>query len=83
VPWHRLYRRIAERPAPPPDCRGATSPTSTSTRCSARRRPLVVAVNHTAAPVRTRCEGDALAGRRVLELRPKSADTFFEAKSAG
>ena len=41
---------------------------------------VVVAVNHTAAPVRTRIEGNAWPAGELLELGPKSAHTFFAGK---
>jgi hypothetical protein len=77
VPWHRLYRRIAEEAGATAGLPWCDEPDVDLLPLLLDGRPLVVAVNHTAAPVRTRVAGDGWLSGRVLELEPKSAVTLF------
>jgi hypothetical protein len=80
VPWHRLYRRIAESAGATAGLPWCDEPDVDLHPLQVDGADVVVAVNHTAAPVRTRIEGDAWPAGELLELGPKSAHTFFEGK---
>jgi hypothetical protein len=77
VPWHRLYRRIAEEAGATAGLPWCDEPDVDLHPLLLDDRPLVVAVNHTAIPVRTRVTGEGWLAGRVLELDPKSAVTLF------
>jgi hypothetical protein len=73
VPWHLFYRRIAEEAGATAGLPWCSEPDVDLYPIEVDGHPAVVAVNHTAAPVRTRIEGDAWPAGRVLDLGAKSS----------
>ena len=77
APWHRLYRHVAEAAGVTGDLPACPEPDVDLHRATVEGRPVLVAVNHTAAPVTTtvRVPTGAWPDGLALRLGPKSSAT--------
>lgn len=78
APWHRLYRTVAQLAGATEGEPYCDAPDVELDQLVVDGQRVLVAVNHAAASVTTRLEGDRWPAGETLELGPKSAETRGE-----